>query len=121
MDILKYQILMNLGFQKQGKDFFHKEAEIAIEIPSNSLEGDYERVFKVDLQDGKFIYLIGREDIIMDRLRAAVHWKSEEDSKWGFQLLARNLAQVDKDYLYDRIETMEEETLLTEWFNRLKR
>jgi len=118
-----YQIisdtLLKLGFKKEGRHFYHEDIEIAVEIPGNDLAGDYNRVIKVEIENGRYVYLISIEDIILDRLRAAVHWKSAEDSIWGFKLLAKNIDVVDIDYLYKKLETKSEENELDNWLNRL--
>lgn len=108
-------ILFMLGFKKEGRHFYHKEIEIAIEVPSNYLAGSYEKVAKVVIDEQHYVYLISIEDIILDRLRAAVHWKSEEDSIWGFKLLAKNYEYVDIAYLYSNTESFSESSTLKEW------
>lgn len=118
-----YQIisdtLFKLGFKKEGRHFYHEDIEIAIEIPDNYLAGDYDRVIKVEIEDGRYVYLISIEDIILDRLKAAVHWKSAEDSIWGFTLLTKNIDIVDIDYLYKNLETKAEENELDNWLHKL--
>ncbi|WP_157404568.1 hypothetical protein [Shouchella shacheensis] len=34
-------------------------------------------------EDKQKVFVIGVEDIILDRLRACVHWKSSSDCEWG--------------------------------------
>lgn len=53
------------------------------------------KVIKVNVGDNKYVYLISIEDIIHERLKAAVHWKSESDREWGFKLLVGNVDRVD--------------------------
>jgi hypothetical protein len=60
------------------------------------------------------------EDIILDRLRAAVHWYSEEDSIWAFRLLSRNFTHVDLDDLRNRTETKTEREVLEEWIEQTR-
>lgn len=115
------EILLNLGFSKEGRHFFHDKIEVAVEIPSSDLEGDYDKVTKVEIGEGKYVYLISLEDIIIDRLRAAVHWKSEQDTYWGFNLLAKNYSEVNIDYLFKRVETKKEQDELSDWIDNIKR
>ena len=115
-------ILFSLDFKKEGRHFYRDDIEIAIEIPDNYLAGDYSKVNKVQIDDdGHYVYLISAEDIILDRLRAAVHWYSEEDSIWAFRLLSRNFTHVDLDYLRNRTETKSEREVLEEWIEQLER
>ncbi|WP_197090958.1 hypothetical protein [Bacillus sp. FJAT-27231] len=52
----------------------------------------------------------------MDRLRAAVHWKSLEDREWDFKLLASNVDSLDKQYLFEHYQTLKEVNELDVWF-----
>ncbi|WP_114571708.1 DUF6036 family nucleotidyltransferase [Exiguobacterium flavidum] len=116
------EILLQLGFQKEGRHFFHEAIEVALEIPSSFLEGDYEKVTKVVLDDStdQYVYLISIEDIIIDRLRAAVHWMSAEDAKWGFELLLMHFSDVDKHYLRSKATTTKELIRLEEWLTQIE-
>lgn len=114
-------ILFSLDFKKEGRHFYRDDIEIAIEIPDNYLAGDYSKVNKVQIDDdGHYVYLISAEDIILDRLRAAVHWHSEEDSIWAFRLLSRNFTHVDLDDLRNRTETKTEREVLEEWIEQTR-
>ncbi|PWE74349.1 hypothetical protein B1R38_06075 [Bacillus cereus] len=113
-------LLSSLGFVKDGRHFYHPKIEIAIEIPDSCLAGDYNKVVKVMLDEDKYVYLISIEDIILDRLRAAVWWKSEQDSLWGFKLLAGNQDVVDFDYIDKNFESEEEKIEFDTWLEALK-
>lgn len=115
------EILLSLDFKKEGKNFYHNAIEIAIEIPDNYLAGSYDKVIKLELDEGYYVYLISIEDIILDRLRAGIYWKSEEDEIWAFKLLASHYPQTDLDYLKENAETKEEKALLDEWFCQLNK
>ena len=97
-------VLFSLDFKKEGKNYYHSGIEIAVEIPGNDLAGSYDKVSKVNIDNENYVYLISIEDIILDRLRAAVHWNSEQDSIWGFRLLVQHFEQVDLDYLRQNTE-----------------
>lgn len=70
-----------------------------IEIPDSRLDGSLERVLRVDVGDGYHLYVIGIEDLILDRLRAAVHWKSTSDEEWALLLLKTRWNDIDFAYL----------------------
>ena len=114
-------ILFSLGFQKEGRHFFHSEIEIAIEIPDSDLAGSYDKVAKVEIDEKNYIYLISVEDIILDRLRATVNWRSEEDRIWGFKLLASNYEIIDLDYLKNHTETVKEAMELNDWIQQIQK
>ncbi|MED4610255.1 hypothetical protein P9248_01310 [Bacillus subtilis] len=115
------EVLFSLGFRKEGtKDFVHDEIEISVEIPDNFLAGDYEKIVKMKITDELYVYVISIEDIILDRLRAATAWKSREDSRWGFELLSRNVDDVDVEYLYDNLEAPVEKVELDLWFDTIE-
>jgi hypothetical protein len=72
---------------------------LPIEIPDSRLDGSLERVLRVDVGDGYHLYVIGIEDLILDRLRAAVHWKSTSDEEWALLLLKTRWNDIDFTYL----------------------
>jgi hypothetical protein len=53
----------------------------------------------MNLPDGSFVYVIGIEDIILDRLRACVHWTSSSDCEWGARLLLTHRTKLDLEYM----------------------
>jgi hypothetical protein len=50
------------------------------------LTGDHNKVTELPVED-KIVYVIGIENIFLDRLRSAVHWQSGVDREWGYRLL----------------------------------
>ncbi|MCY9666267.1 hypothetical protein M5X11_15075 [Paenibacillus alginolyticus] len=52
------EILKGLDFQKIGKDWIHPAVGISIEIPSNFLTGDYNKVTELPLDENKKVYVI---------------------------------------------------------------
>ena len=93
-------ILEKLGFLKEGRHWYHPDLEVAVEIPGDILKGaDRERVIELILPSGRSLSVIGIEDIILDRLRACVHWQSSSDCEWGLRLLKIHYANLDLDYM----------------------
>lgn len=90
--------LIALGFSKDGRHWIHEDMSIAIEAPSESLGQESDRVFEIQIDDMK-AYVLGIEDLIIDRLNAFVHWKSKEDGRWATHLIRENCDQIDWDYL----------------------
>lgn len=115
------ELLISLGFKKEGRHFYYEDVEIAIEIPDNYLAGDYDKVVKVEIDNEQYVYLISVEDIILDRLRGGVHFKSEDDLIWAFKLLSSNYDTLDIVYLKEKTETKSELEMLEEWLIQLER
>jgi len=95
--------LDDLGFSRHGRHWFREDLSVAIEAPSDSLGAEAERIAEVKMGDLRF-YVLGVEDLILDRLNAYVHWKSDEDRRWATHLIAENRDQIDWDYLNRRAE-----------------
>lgn len=88
-----------LGFDKQGRYWFRDDLDLLFEAPAPAgLPGeDAERqILEVD---GLPVVVLGLEDLILDRLRAAVHWRSEEDRRWTRRLVGLYSDRLDREYL----------------------
>lgn len=112
--------LKNLGFISEGRHWYHKELLVSVEIPDDILkDADDDRVIKLELEDGLYVYVIGIEDIILDRLRACVHWKSTSDCEWGKRLFLMHFDRLDVTYL--KTTSKKDTTLpqLTNWLREV--
>ncbi|WP_046179110.1 hypothetical protein [Domibacillus tundrae] len=111
-------ILEQLGFLVNGKHWYHPRLLISIEIPNDILEdADLERVIKMNIGEGKNIYVIGIEDIILDRMRACVHWKSTSDCEWGRRMFLLHFDHLDLKYMQETATTDGTLSLLENWLN----
>lgn len=83
------EILTLLGFKKsQGnRHWYHEDLGLPIEIPDDVLAGSLDRIMQVTVEESYHVYVIGIEDLILDRVRAAVYWKSSADREWAFLLI----------------------------------
>ena len=96
------KLLRAWGFKKVDRLWIDPQNGIEIDIVSSSLKnGDYSKISEITVDDMK-VYIIGIEDLIIDRLNAFVWWKSEEDGKWAKQLMALHEKEIDKKYLLQR-------------------
>ena len=59
--------------------------------------------------DGLRVVVIGVEDLLVDRLRAWVHWKSDEDGRWTRRLAHLYAHRMDWRYLRARTKEVPEE------------
>lgn len=71
---------------------------MAIEVPDSVLAGSTERVVRVQVGDVE-VHVIGLEDLVMDRLRAFVYWRSSADGEWAARLMALHEGEIDWGYL----------------------
>lgn len=98
---LAAKIFAALGFEPKSlghSHWYHQDLELPIEIPDSTLLGSVDRVTELDV-DGSVVYVIGVEDLILDRLRAGVYWNSTSDMEWAKYLLASYLDDLDLAYL----------------------
>lgn len=93
------EIFKAIGFQKTSRYWFHERLSIPVEIPDNVLAGSAEKVIRVELDDPFAVYVIGIEDLILDRARAAVYWNSERDREWALIMIGLHVERIDFDYL----------------------
>ncbi len=95
-------------FRKQGRHWINDELDIFIEVPGDALSEDEEKRITLVEIDKLKVYLLGVEDLIIDRLNAFVHWKSTDDGYWAKELLFIYGEELDIKYLTKRCK--EEET-----------
>lgn len=63
-----------------------------------------DKIIEVTVEDDFLIYVIGIEDLIIDRIRAAVHWESQSDREWALFLMNAQWEEIDFEYLEQRAE-----------------
>ena len=106
------EVLEKAEFQREGRHWYREDLDIVVEFPDTTLAGSRDRVERVTIGD-QVVHIIGREDLLIDRLNACVHWKSEEDCRWARRLLFLYGEEMDWEYLHRRaieegtIETLE--------------
>lgn len=92
----------DLGFTKRGRFWVRPELELYFEAPAPAgLPGETAPRTELDL-DGLRVVVLGVEDLLIDRLRAWVHRKSDEDGRWAARLAALYARELDWDYLRSR-------------------
>ena len=96
--------LKPLGFIREGKYWTLKDSDIAIEVPSGPLAGSRDKITEVEVEKGLNVYLIGIEDIIIDRLNSYKYWNVESDKEWIIGMIFVNYEDIDWKYLLNRAE-----------------
>jgi excisionase family DNA binding protein len=113
------EILPGWGFERRGRHWMRADLGLIVEAPGSRLApGQRDRLTEVQVA-GASAYVLGLEDVIVDRLAACVHWSSENDCRWAKVLLDAHRTELDLDYLraqaveakvVARLERMLEET-----------
>jgi len=105
------EVLTFLGYEKRGRYWVNEELKMAIEVPASSLTGEESPVEVVEVGKGLRCWIIGIEDLLIDRLNACKHWKSEIDGEMVELLTKRYFNDLDWAYLEKRARSPENDTL----------
>jgi len=104
-------VLKSIGFKKEGRYWVHGGLKMAIEAPASSLPGQDSPVEVVELGEDLQCSIIGIEDLVVDRLNAFKHWKSEIDGEMVELLIRRYRDDLDWSYLEKKTKLSENDTL----------
>ncbi len=108
------QVIKELGFKKEGKYWTYDQLDFALEVPGSDLAGDYDKINEIEIEDLK-AYIIGIEDIIIDRLNRYKFWKEYDDQEWIIGMIYLNYEDIDWNYLYQKSESEKTLTELKEF------
>jgi len=96
------EVLGGWGFSKQGRHWYDDALGIVVEVPGGALSpGERDHVVSVSVA-GATAYVLGIEDLIIDRLAACVFWNDEESCRWA-RVLVKGAVELDVDYLTLRV------------------
>ena len=88
-----------LGFRTQGRFWVREDLDLYFEAPAPAgLPGETAPRTEVEVE-GLRVVVIGIEDLLLDRVRAAVHLQSEEDRRWARRLALLYAERLDWRYL----------------------
>ena len=107
------KVLKSIGFRREGRYWVHEDLKLAVEAPASSLGGEEAPLEIVELGEGLRCTILGVEDLIIDRLNACKHWKSEVDCEMAELLVNRYVADLDWTYL-ERKATLPENDAVKE-------
>jgi len=106
------RLLVQMGFTREGIVWLNVGLGVAIHIV-----GDYpsrsEKVRKIDVGPYR-VFVVGVEDLIIDRLKAAKFWKSERDREQAVVLFNAFRRSIDSHYLSSTARDQDVEELLPE-------
>lgn len=104
----------DLGFERDGRFWLRPELDLVFEAPAPAgLPGETAPRTVLSI-DGLRVVVLGVEDLLIDRLRAWVHWKSLEDRRWAARLMALYADRLDRSYLRSKADQPEEARALAE-------
>ncbi len=104
-------VLRELDFVKSGRYWIHGGLDIAVEVPASGLAGEDAPRETIELEGGLFCIVIGLEDLIVDRMNACKHWKSQVDCEMTELLIARYRGEIDWAYIERKAALPENDTL----------
>lgn len=95
------RVLSEMGFVRVigERHWYSEELLLSVEIPGDTLAGSLDRILSVDTGDGLTAYIIGIEDLIIDRLNAYKYWNSLSDGEWAVAMLLIHHNDIDFGYL----------------------
>lgn len=103
------QALVDLGFERVGKDSRNEELRIYVEVTGSVLDGSEDRIQKIHVNDRYKLSVIGIDDIIIDRLRALVSLDEYNQENWIFRLMQQHYDSIDIDYIKGKLTEAEED------------
>lgn len=86
------------GFRQSGRHWINEEIGFYVEIPSSRLVGDPERITRIKV-GSLSVFVLGLEDLILDRINACMHWESHTDCEQARFLLKEYKNRLASEYL----------------------
>lgn len=112
------KLLRELGFTKTQREWYHIDSEIAVEVPASFLEGSYDKVIELQLPNGRRLYVIGIEDIIIHRLEGIFLPvpEDDEDYEWAMRMFLIHKDEIiDMDYLIAQAKKTNTYRFIEKW------
>lgn len=92
--------LRALGFEREGRHWFHEATHVAVEFPDERIDGDERRTRIVDLGIAS-VKMIGLDDLYLDRLRQATMTERDADVAFlgAVAIAAARFEEIDWRYV----------------------
>ncbi|MDP9342621.1 MAG: hypothetical protein M3Q23_11140 [Actinomycetota bacterium] len=96
--------LGSLGFELEGRHWYHPKAQVAVEFPDSRIDGIERRTVETPVGSGR-ARLIGLDDLYFDRLKQATINERREEIEFqsALAVAAANLEAIDWTYVSARI------------------
>ncbi len=105
-------LLSRLAFKREGMVWLNEKLAIAIHIVG-SYPTRTEKVRTLEV-GGYLVRIVGIEELIIDRLKAAKFWKSRRDSEQAVVLFDGFRERIDREYLRKRAREEKVDDILPE-------
>jgi hypothetical protein len=92
-------VMERLGFEVDGRHWYHAGARVAVEFPDSRIEGDESRITEVHVGDG-IARLIGLDDLYLDRLKQSTAFEGSEGVEFMSALAVAVTRYEDIDWPY---------------------
>jgi len=112
-------IFSKLGFHKEGRYWIREDIDALIEAPTSDLAGEDAPLTEVEIEDMR-CYIIGLEDLIIDRLNGYVHRQWEDDRRWVKRLISLHTQEINKEYLFRKAGEQGTEEALAKIYQELE-
>jgi len=88
-----------LGFQRMPSgSWVHPQMRVVLDFPGRLDAEETTRLVTIDLGPAA-VRILALEDIVLDRLQAAVHWQDLASEEWVRHMLAAHAARIDWSFL----------------------
>jgi len=114
------EVFSKLGFHREGRYWIREDIDALIEAPTSDLTGEDAPLVELEIEDMR-CYIIGLEDLIIDRLNGYVHWHWEDDKRWVKRLLSLHAQEINKEYLFRKAKEHGTEEALIQIYQELDR
>ncbi len=94
-------VFKKLGFKKEGRAWIREDIDIEIETPAKIETLNKDKILNIKTENGS-VNIIGIEDLIVDRIAAAKHWKSEQDKVQAIEIGSLHFDKIDWDYIREK-------------------
>ena len=96
--VLKEILEKKFGFNRTGRHWVNERLGIFVEVPTDYLAGDKNKVTVIKI-GGLKLYVVGIEDLIIDRLNGCMYWNYDRDCKQAEYLFRYYYKRLDLNYL----------------------
>ncbi len=107
------QVLREMDFTSEGRMWVREDLNLYIETPGDIQTLNIDKSTKIETDVG-YVYIIGLEDIILDRISAAIHWKSESDKEQAIRISSTHYDNIDWPYVRNKAKKDNAEPMLDE-------
>ncbi|MGA1839201.1 MAG: hypothetical protein ACMUIU_01130 [bacterium] len=111
-------IFSKLGFHKEGRCWIREDIDVTIEAKSFDLAGGDDSLIEVKIEDMS-CFIIGFEDMIIDRLDSYIHEHLEDARNWIKGVLSVHGQEINKEYLFRKAKKHSSEEALNKIFEEL--